>query len=81
MFKYLQTEVIETNIRAYGSGRTRAEDFKIKKLKCLFADYFRKKYELKKLSESDEVDGKVKQKKRWPSTWIHGLKRVLLQMD
>jgi hypothetical protein len=52
--------VIETNIRLYQRGRTRAEDFKIKKLKYLIANHFMEKYELKKLSESEEVVGKSK---------------------
>jgi hypothetical protein len=52
--------VIETNIRVYHSGRTRAEDFKIKKLKYLIANHFMERYEVKKLSESEEVVGKSK---------------------
>lgn len=52
--------MIETNIQAYQSGKTRAEDFKIKKLKYFIANHFMEKYELKKLSESDEVVGKFK---------------------
>jgi hypothetical protein len=52
--------VIETNIQVYERGRTRAEDFKIKKLKYLISNHFMEKYELKKLSESEEVVGKSK---------------------
>ncbi|PNF27384.1 hypothetical protein B7P43_G17491 [Cryptotermes secundus] len=63
MFKNLQTDVIETNIRAYQRGRTHTEDFKIKKLKYLIANHFMEKYEVKKLPESEEVVGKSKLKK------------------
>lgn len=52
--------MIETNIRAYQRGRTRAEDFRIKKMKYLIANHFMEKYELKKLPESEEVVGKSK---------------------
>lgn len=52
--------MIETNIRVYQRGRTRAEDFRIRKLKYLIANNFMEKYELKKLAESEEVVGKSK---------------------
>jgi cap2 methyltransferase len=63
MFKTFQTEVIETNIRLYRRGRRLGEDFTIKKLKNLIANHFMETYEMKKLSESEEVVGKSNLKK------------------
>jgi hypothetical protein len=54
MFISIQTKV--TEIFIYKGGRTHAEDLKIKKLKYLTANHFTKKYELKKLSESEVVE-------------------------
>ncbi|XP_069682597.1 cap-specific mRNA (nucleoside-2'-O-)-methyltransferase 2 isoform X1 [Periplaneta americana] len=60
MFKNFQVNVIETNIRVYEGHKMRGEELLIKKLRYLIANHFMETYEMKKLSESDEVVGKSK---------------------
>ncbi|XP_066999169.2 cap-specific mRNA (nucleoside-2'-O-)-methyltransferase 2 [Anabrus simplex] len=58
MFKKLQVNVIENNIRAFTKGR----DPIIRKLRFMISNHFMEHYDMKKLNEDDEVVGKVKLK-------------------
>jgi hypothetical protein len=65
MLKIFHTEVIETNIRMYERGRTSGENFQDKQTeKCDCKSLYGViQYEMKKLSESEEVFRKSKLKK------------------